>query len=159
MSTAQMIDGVVDAIITRVNNNLVALNLGGIEERAEDPATLDKVRQYGSWAYIVPLAEGRDRMDIMQGSPSGEMYHNFSINIPAYFNMTSTVSSDGSLTNSWRTTRDNGYNLIDLFTGNNSQIGYGFVFRAELESGYYQIVDQLITTYNVKFFVKVLEIE
>lgn len=157
MATKTIINNIVDAFLAKVNANLTTVGLAGIEERAEDPAVMDKVRYNGSWAYLIPLAEGRDRMDNMQGSPDKEMYHNFSMNLTAYFDFTSTVMTAGSLTSSLRITRDRAYDMIDLFNGDDNQLGKGFIHRFELEQGYYEIVDRIIHTYNVKFFVKVLE--
>ena len=154
--TASIFDAVVDEVISRISNNLSGLGLGGVEERAEDPAVMDKVRQHGSWCYVIPLAEGRDRMDIMQSSTGQEMYHNFSFNITAYFNSTSLARSSGGLTSPLRATRDNAFNLVDLFNDSNNNIGSGYVYRVELEQGYYEITDQIITTYNIKFYVKLL---
>lgn len=156
MATKDVVNGVVDAFLTRVTANLTTLGLGGVEERAEDPAVMDKVRQYGSWLYVIPLAEGRDRMDVMQGGTK-DMYHNFSMNCTAYFDYTASAQSSGGLTTPLRTTRDHGFDLVDLFNGNDNQCGVGFFYRFELEQGYYEIVDKVIFTYNVKFFVKILE--
>lgn len=156
MATKDLINGIVDTVISRIDAAKVSLNIAGVEERAEDPAVMDKVRQYGSWCYVIPLAEGRDRMDNMQGGTK-DMYHNFSFNVTAYFDMTSLAMSATSLISSLRLTRDRGYDLIDLFNGNDNQIGLGYVYRFELEQGYYQIQTELITTYNVKFYVKSLE--
>lgn len=140
-----------------VEANKDDLGLGGVEERAEDPAVMDKVKQNGSWAYLIPLAEGRDRMDNMQGSPDKEMYHNFSINITAYFDYSKEFKEDKSLSPSLRLTRDYAYDLIDLFNGDDNQVGLGYIYRFELEQGYYEIVDMIIHTYNVKFYIKALE--
>jgi hypothetical protein len=155
--TKDLINDVVDAMTTVITTNKALLGIGGIEERAEDPAVMDKVRQYGGYAYIIPLAEGRDRMDNMQGGTK-DMYHNFSINVTSYFDFTSYVQSSNGLTSSLRLCRDHAYDLIDLFNGNDNQVGVGFIYRFELESGYYEIVDRIINTYNVKFFVKILEV-
>jgi len=157
MATHDLINSIVDEVISRIETNKVSLGLGGAEERAEDPAVMDKVRQYGSYAYVVPLAEGRDRMDVMQGSPDKEMYHNFSINVTGYFDQTALTMSSRGLTSPLRLTRDYGYKLVDLFNGDDNQIGMGYVYRFELEQGYYEIVDKIIHTYNIKFFVKSLE--
>jgi hypothetical protein len=157
MATKQLFNGIVDAVVTRIDTNKVALGIGGVEERAEDPAVMDKVRQFGSYCYVIPLAEGRDRMDVMQGSPGKEMYHNFSFNVTSYFDSTSAIMTADSLVSSLRLTRDYAFDLIDLFNGDDSQIGLGFVYRFELEQGYYEIVDRIITTYNIKFYVKSLE--
>lgn len=157
MATKDVINEVVDGTIAVVQANLTTLGIGGIEERAEDPAVMDKVRQYGGYMYIIPLAEGRDRMDNMQGSPDKEMYHNFSMNLVAYYDGTATTMSSKALTSNLRLARDRGYDLIDLFNGDDNQIGKGFFYRFELEQGYYEIVDRIIYTFNVKFFVKVLE--
>ena len=157
MTTKTLFNNIVDGFVAVVNANLVALGVGGVEERAEDPAVLDKVRKYGGYMYVIPLAEGRDRMDVMQGSPGKEMYHNFSMNVTSYFDYTSATMSAGSLTSSLRLTRDYAFDLIDMFNGDDNQIAKGFVYRFELEQGYYEIVDRIIYTYNVKFFMKVLE--
>ena len=114
------------------------------------------MRELGSYAYIIPLAEGRDRMDVMQGGTK-DMYHNFSINVTSYFDYTSIVLAADSLTSSLRLTRDHAYDLIDLFNGNDNQVDEGFIYRFELEQGYYEIVDRIIHTYNVKMFIKILE--
>ena len=158
MGTKDLFNGSVDAFIATINLNLVVLGVGGIEERAEDPAVMDKVRKYGGYMYVIPLAEGRDRMDNMQGGTK-DMYHNFSMNVTAYFDNTATTMSSKGLSSDLRLTRDRGFNLIDLFNGNDNQIDKGFIYRFELEQGYYEIVDRIIYTYNVKFFVKVLEME
>lgn len=155
--TKDLINGIVDAVISRIDTNKVALGIGGVEERAEDPAVVDKVRRYGGYCYVIPLAEGRDRMDVMQGGTK-DMYHNFAINVTSYLNMTRTAKAEEALVGSLRETRDHAYDLIDLFNGNDNQIGLGYVYRFELEQGYYLIADQLITTYNVKFYVKSLEV-
>jgi hypothetical protein len=157
MATKDVFNGVVDAFLTKINLNLTTLGIGGVEERAEDPAVLDKVRKYGGYMYVIPLAEGRDRMDNMQGSPGKEMYHNFSMNVTTYFDYTAATMSDKSLISSLRKTRDYAFTLVDLFNGDDNQMGKGFVFRFELEQGYYEIVDRIIYTYNVKFFIKILE--
>jgi hypothetical protein len=157
MATHDLINNIVDTVIARINTNKVALGIGGVEERAEDPAVMDKVRTLGSYCYVIPLAEGRDRMDVMQGSPNKEMYHNFSFNVTSYFDMTEDVKSDESLVNSLRKTRDYAYDLVDFFNGDDNQIGFGYVYRLELEQGYYVINDRLITTYNIKFYVKSLD--
>lgn len=151
-ATHEKINGMVDAVLTKIDTNKVTLGLGGVEERAEDPAVMDKVRTLGSYAYVVPLAEGRDRMDVMQGSINKEMYHNFSINVTAYFDLTSM----GQLPSALRLTRDRAYDMVDLFNGDDNQIGEGFVYRLELEQGYYEIVDRIIHTYNIKMFIKSL---
>ena len=158
MATKTLFNNVVDGFLAVVNANLTALGVGGIEERAEDPAVMDKVRQYGGYMYLIPLAEGRDRMDNMQGGTK-DMYHNFSMNVTAYYDFTATTMSSKSLTSNLRLTRDYAFDLIDLFNGNDNQIAKGFVYRFELEQGYYEIVDRIIYTYNVKFFFKVLEME
>jgi hypothetical protein len=101
--------------------------------------------------YVIPLAEGRDRMDNMMGGTK-DMYHNFSMNVTAYFDYTGTA-----LTSALRTTRGHGFDLVDLFNGDDNQCGVGFFYRFELEGGYYEIVDRIIHTYNVKFFCKILE--
>jgi len=155
--TKDVFNGIVDAFLAKVTLNKVLLGVGGIEERAEDPAVMDKVRLHGGYAYLVPLAEGRDRMDNMQGGTK-DMYHNFSMNCTAYFDYTSTVMSSAALTSSLRTTRDHAFDLIDLFNGDDNQIGLGYVFRFELEQGYYEVIDRIIFTYNVKFFIKALEV-
>ena len=157
MTTKTLFNNIVDQFITVINANLTTLAVGGVEERAEDPAVLDKVRKYGGYMYIIPLAEGRDRMDVMQGSPDKEMYHNFSMNATSYFDYTADTNTNRSVTPSLRLTRDHAFDLIDLFNGNDNQIANGFVYRFELEQGYYEIVDRIIYTYNVKFFMKVLE--
>lgn len=157
MTGKKIINDMVDAFIARVNANLTTLSLGGIEERAEDPAVMDKVRQYGSYAYLIPLAEGRDRMDNMQGGTK-DMYHNMSMNVTAYYDYTSTIMSTGSLISTLRLTRDHAYDLIDLFNGNDNQVGLGMIYRFELEQGYYEIQTRIIDTYNVKFYVKILEL-
>lgn len=157
MATKTIISDIVDGFITKINTNKVALGIGGIEERAEDPAVMDKVRQYGGYMYVIPLAEGRDRMDNMQGSPGKEMYHNFSMNVVAYYDFTATTKSSKGLTSDLRRCRDYGYDMVDLFNGYDNQVGKGFFYRFELEQGYYEIIDRIIYTYNVKFFVKVLE--
>ena len=159
MSTADLIDGIVDAITTRINSNASALGVGGCEERAEDPAVMDKVRQYGGYIYVIPLAEGRDRMDNMQSSQDKEMYHNFSINVTGYYNSTSSALTSKGLITALRGTRRMAYNMIDLFNGDDNQVGYGYIYRFELEQGYYEIVDKIITTYNVKMYIKSLETE
>ena len=155
-STKTLFNNIVDAVTTRITTNKVALGLGGVEERAEDPAVMDKVRQYGGYCYVIPLAEGRDRMDNMQGGTK-DMYHNFSFNVTAYHDETSLTRSSDGLTTPLRKVRDYSFDLIDLFNGNDNQIGLGFVYRFESEIGYYEIVDRIIYTYNVKFYVKVLE--
>lgn len=155
--TKDIINGIVDAMTTTITTNKTALGIGGVDERAEDPAVMDKVRQYGGYAYIIPLAEGRDRMDNMQGSPGKEMYHNLSINVTGYFDYTASTRTTGSVSTPMRTTRNLGYDLIDLFNGSDNQVGKGFIYRFEIEQGYYEITDRLIYTYNVKFFIKVLE--
>ena len=155
--TKDVVNGVVDAMMATITTNKVALGIGGIEERAEDPAVMDKVRKYGSYAYLIPLAEGRDRMDNMQGGTK-DMYHNLSINVTAYFDYTSMAQSSGLLTSGIRLCRDYAYDLVDQFNGDDNQVGLGFTYRFELEQGYYEIVDRIIHTYNVKFFVKILEV-
>jgi hypothetical protein len=158
MATKTLFNNIVDAFIAKINLNLVILGVGGVEERAEDPAVLDKVRKFGGYMYVIPLAEGRDRMDNMMGGTK-DMYHNFSMNVVAYYDFTATTKSSKSLTSDLRLTRDYGYTLIDLFNGDDNQVGKGFFYRFELEQGYYEIIDRIIYTYNVKFFVKVLETE
>ena len=156
MATKTLFNDIVDTFITRIQANLTVLGVGGVEERAEDPAVLDKVRQYGGYMYVIPLAEGRDRMDNMQGGTK-DMYHNFSMNVTSYFDQTATTMENKSLISDLRLTRDRAFDLVDLFNGNDNQIALGFVYRFELEQGYYEIVDRIIYTYNVKFFIKVLE--
>lgn len=155
--TKDLINGIVDAVITRITTNKVALGIGGVEERAEDPAVMDKVREFGGYCYVIPLAEGRDRMDVMQGGTK-DMYHNFSINVTSYYDSTATILAADSLVSSLRATRGLAYDMIDLFNGNDNQIGLGFVYRFELEQGYYEIQTRIITTSNVKMYVKSLEI-
>jgi len=155
-STKTLINGIVDAITATITTNKTALGIGGVEERAEDPAVMDKVRKYGGYCYVIPLAEGRDRMDVMQGGTK-DMYHNFSVNVTAYYDSSSTIKAADSLVSSLRATRGYAYDLIDLFNGNDNQVGLGYVYRFELEQGYYEIVDKIITTFNVKMYIKSLE--
>ena len=113
-STKTLFNGVVDAVITRINTNKVVLGVGGVEERAEDPAVMDKVRQYGGYCYVIPLAEGRDRMDVMQGGTK-DMYHNFSFNVTSYFDSTAVILAADSLVTSLRATRNLAFDLIDNY--------------------------------------------
>ena len=153
--TKDVINGIVDAMLAVIRANKAITGLGGVEERAEDPAVLDKVRENGSWAYLIPLAEGRDRMDNMQGGTK-DMYHNFSINVTSYYDSTFQTQST-NISSQLRAVRDRAYDLVDLFNGNDNQVGQGYIYRFELEQGYYEIADRIIYTYNVKFFIKVLD--
>lgn len=153
MGTKLLFNDIVDEMLSRINTNKTTLGIGGIEERAEDPAVLDKVKLYGAYAYIVPLAEGRDRMNFTMGGTK-DMGHTFSVNVTGYYNFT-----DETLPTALRTVRDHAFDLIDLFNGDDCMAAKGAFYAAELEQGYFENVDQIIHVYNVKFLVKVLEME
>ena len=124
----------------------------GCEERAEDPAVFDKLRQYGKYLYLVPLAEGRDKMTIYPSTTDKEMKHNLSVNVTGYYNETGST-----LTTALRIVRNYGYNLVDLFNGDDNAVGLGFCTAFELENGYFEDKDQIIHSFNVKVYVVSLE--
>jgi hypothetical protein len=152
MGAKDLVNGAVDSMLATINLNLTLLGLGGVEERAEDPAVMDKVRDNGSWAYLVPLAEGRDRMRFAMGGTK-DMVHDFSVNVTGYY----IDNTSPDLPTGLRICRNHAYDLIDLLNGDDAVISQGVIYAAELEMGYILSIDKVVHVFNVKFAVKILE--
>ena len=109
MSSANAINGVIDALLARVATNYAALGLTAatsVEERDEDPKYInDKT------CYVIPLAEGKDTIKMYSGGEE----HSFPITITGFYKY-------ADITTGLRPVRTYGYNALDLFTGNTGNI-------------------------------------
>lgn len=124
-----------------------AADLGGITgvyERAEDPQIAIKDNLVPC-IYIVPILEGEHHIDMTMGALDGQpeyLVHNFTVSLVAYYKMP-------DINTSLRTVRDYGYFALDIIKQNQS-IATGQIYSADLEFGYFDVVDYLIHYWIIK---------
>lgn len=149
MATYELIDSVVDAMVSSITTNIASL--GGtattpITEGDEEPHL---VRVFPS-IFIIPLIEGGDSISWKMGNVT-HRFHEYTITVIGLYR-TATVSE------AMRTTRQYGYTLADLFSGTNSTItgskGTGYVTGVKVDCGYFRVGDKIIHSWSVKFSLK-----
>lgn len=105
ITTAMKIDGIVDAVMTRIRDAGDSLGIVQVVERDEMPAYVES-----GDCYIIPLVEGKDVMRTRIGGSGGGIEHQFVLTVVAYFK---ADSIDAGI----RSTRGAGYGVLDLFYG------------------------------------------
>lgn len=109
MSSEAAINGVIDALITRLQTNYAALGLTAatsVEERDEEPKYIDD-----KTCYVIPLAEGKDSVKLYANGED----HTYPITIVAFYKY-------ASISTGLRPVRTYGYTALDLFTRTNANI-------------------------------------
>lgn len=104
ITTAMKIDGIVDAVMTRIRDAGDSLGIVQVVERDEMPAYVES-----GDCYVIPLVEGKDVMRTRIGG-SGGLEHQFVLTVVAYF-------KSNSIEAGIRSTRGAGYGVLDLFYG------------------------------------------
>ena len=76
MSSADAINHVIDALIARLNTNLVQLGISKVTETDQEPKYLDPPE-----AYVIPFVEGKDSIGMFAGGDE----HVYPINIVSFY--------------------------------------------------------------------------
>jgi len=135
MTSTATINAVTDAIITRLNTNVVALgNFIAIKERDQEPSVLAESASYLPVIVVMPLSNKVDTFTETIGT-TGEIYHRFSFSISGYY-VFSGLDAD------IRTMRGYAYTCLDLFRGSNSQVSIAHVTGGTVDPGYFVLVDK-----------------
>jgi len=153
VTTAQRIDGLVDAIIDRLDENKTALGATDVSEGDEDPRYIQ-----ANTLYVLPLVEGKDDMKTHPGE-TGEMQHQFPVSIIGYYKYLGRTAIPDGL----RPVRKYGYDVIDLFAGGpqeaiegaagsgaDTETVVGMVTDPSAESGYFRVADYVIHYFIVR---------
>ncbi|MFA6364212.1 hypothetical protein [Methanoregula sp.] len=148
MSSSDQINAIVDAIISRVNDNAEALGgLISVTERDEEPAYIEPLT-----SYVIPFVEGRDTIGIYA---NGEE-HSYPVHIVAFYKYP-------DLATGLRPVRNWGLAALDLFTRTNATItttsALGIPCGAEtasatLEIGYWRNGDYVMHFWTLGLQVK-----
>lgn len=114
-STAEHINGIVDAIINRLEAAEESLVPEGqtltVIEGDEEPQYIKALPSI----YVIPLGEGGDTISMSQDYTEEGMVHNFSTTIIGFYRYK-------DITSGIRPTRTFAYNALDLFVGENQVV-------------------------------------
>jgi len=144
VSSADAINGVIDALIARLNANLVTLGISKVTETDQEPRYLDPPE-----AYVIPFVEGKDAIGMYAGGDE----HVYPINIVGFYKC-ETIQAG------LRPTRTYGLNALDLFNGSNgtllSSSGlYGAEANsASLEVGYWRVGDYIMHYWTLQLSMR-----
>jgi hypothetical protein len=150
MTSTAAINAVTDAVISRLNSNVVALgNFIAIKERDQEPSVLADHVNLTPVLVVMPLSNRSDNMRMTMGT-TGEVYHRFTLTITGYY-------AFDDLTTSIRTLRGYAYTCFDLFRGSNQQVAAAYITGASVNPGYFVMVDKPIYKWNVTLNFYMLE--
>ena len=149
--TSNKIDKIVDEVMSLLLANSATLGgLIGVAERDEEPAVPAADHRL-PWAYVIPIMEGGDHMDLTAGDGSST-YHEFPISVVAYYEMPDID------TVSLRSTRRYGYLAFDILRQHNYGIlgPFAGMVAADLDVGYWVAVDSVVHFFILKCTFKSL---
>jgi hypothetical protein len=148
VTSTAAINAVTDAVITRLNSNVVALgNFVSVKERDQEPSVLADSPNLLPVLVVQPLSNRSDSMRETMGT-TGEIYHRFTLSISGYYLFT-------NLDSDIRTMRGYAYTCLDLFRGSNQQVATAYVTGASVNPGYFVLVDKSIYKWvvNLNFYM------
>ncbi len=150
--TAARVNGLIDAIIARIEAGGGPLGILAVDERDEIPAYVDP-----GTCFVIPLVEGKDVMRTPIGG--GSLEHQFSVTIVAYYRYDDIAAG-------LRPTRDAGYGVLDLFFGDHDRetieavVGeealQAYPYDPVLEVGYARITDYVLHWFIATIKLKVV---
>jgi hypothetical protein len=150
MATYEMVDGVVDAMIARIQANITAL--GGTSDTPviEGDELPERITVFPS-IFVLPLISRGDQMTTKMGGVN-HTFHEFSISIAGVYRK-DTVSEF------MRTCRQYGYTCSDLFSGPvNYKVtgskGGVVLLNPNMQPAYYRVVNNIIHTWMVELTAK-----
>lgn len=148
MEDYEFVNGIVDAVLSRLNSNKT--ELGGIQavtEKDEHPAFIDNPPEI----FVLPIGVGEDKMYSVMGEDHN--YHTFPIEIiGAYRYLDNTAVADGL-----RPTRNYGYICNSLFSGENSIITENaVVVGSTLKVYYWQVADYVAHSFRLTINIKAI---
>ena len=144
MSSADAINHVIDALIARLNANLVQLGISKVTETDQEPKYLDPPE-----AYVIPFVEGKDSIGMFAGGDE----HVYPINIVSFYKC-------DDIQTGLRPTRTYGLNALDLFNGDNGTIQssdglYGAEANSStLEVGYWRVGDYIMHYWSLQLSMR-----
>jgi len=148
MTTSAAVNLIVDEIISRLNTNATAL--GGVlavKEKSEDPAVVANFHAALPIIYVIPLADTKEKIQMTMQGGGDNIHNNFTVTIAGYYHF-------ADVDNYLRTLRGYAYDVVDLFSGTGNQVSIGNVYAADLEVGYFTVVDNVIHSFNLKLYIK-----
>lgn len=149
MATHEMVDSIVDEMISRIRTNIVSL--GGtvdtpIIEGDEEPHL---VRIFPS-IYIMPLIEGGDSFKSHMGGVPNK-FHEFPITIVGLYRK-------NTVTEFLRTCRQYGFVAADLFSDSNYKVigtkGGAAMIDHKMQPAYFRVGDKIVHSWSVKMTAK-----
>jgi len=154
MATAEEINGVIDLIIDKMRDNISSL--GGsaesmIIEGDEEPTYLERYPGFTGFPifFVVPLGAGGDSMKQSMSTP--DLIHTFKVTIIGFY-------KDYTVEGSLRSTRNYGYNLIDLFTSPHNHLTgdscAAYIIDPVLQCGYWRVSDYIIHDWIATLTIK-----
>lgn len=149
MSSKDYVNAVTDEVISRLIENKDVLGFVRILERDEEPSVLADSPGLMPTLIVQPLS-GKSDAAVMTMGTTGEMYHGFALSISGYY-LFNELNTD------IRTMRGNAYTCLDLFRGVNQQVSYAYVTGANLDPGYFIIVDKQVYKWVVTLRFTMIE--
>ncbi len=150
MATKDKINGLIDAIIARVQTAAPSLGLEAVVEGDEMPTYVAP-----GTCYIVPLVEGKDRIQTTSGEGTTRI-HTIPVTFVAYY-------KHWTIAEGLRSTRDRGYDLLDTFLGTPAaetieasvagETVLGYVTDPVFEVGYARVADYVLHWYILQITV------
>lgn len=124
MSSADAINGVIDAILARITANFTTLGITAVTEKDEQPRYINPPE-----AYVIPFVEGRDTIRMLQGGEE----HTYPVNIVGFYKYDDIVTG-------LRPVRTYGLAALDLFTRANGTItSADGLHGAEANSAFFEV--------------------
>lgn len=145
MATYEMVDSVVDKMISRIQENITSLGGSSSTPVIEGDEYPERVTVFPS-IYIIPLIEGGDHLKTHMGGITNR-FHEFTVTIIGLYKAS-------SVTEALRTTRQYAYTCADLFSDKNQKVigtkGGAIFIDPVVNVGYHRPGDKVIHTWSVK---------
>lgn len=131
------INGVVDAIIDRLNDNSrLLLNPFVVERVAKPPVVANTVSYLPTW-YVIPLIKGDGIRILMDDEAS---LHDISVDLEGYYWFEDNVADQDNI----RFARDLLFNTAELFKGSGCKVGSGYISNIVVHPDVFIIGDKVI---------------
>ena len=146
MSSADSINGIVDAILAIITANFATLGITAVTETDEEPRYIEP-----SQAYVIPFVEGRDTIRTFAGGNE----HTYPVNIVGFYKY-DTIQAG------LRPTRTYGLDALDLFSGSSGSL-YSVTLSgpvgaevgdASLEVGYWRNGDYIMHYWTLQLQIR-----
>lgn len=148
MLTKDFADGLVDAIISRIEDNASSLGNPVVLEWSEDVSVVENLPAI----YVVPMV-GKAKAIQAQGSDDEKV--SIPVTIAGYYNPDDNDDSDVRV--SMRVIRDYGFDCGDLFRGDAAEVRFtdgtqyagAICTEKTVENAYWGIVDRVIHVFTI----------